>query len=194
MSLTVYFENTFVVAITYQQAQQSQDYHKVFYINGELKKKEYSKNGVIDYVSYFLSSVEQESDGVAIITSAYPNTDFNIVKLEQIGSYNIKNERWYNNFGIFNDFERKLLIDSVGREICEQKIYSDNGNTSVITTKFYHHDFERQCFYDETTGFITFINGNNPETEYLPIDEYLQYHNANFLIDNPYYRNDNFLP
>jgi len=200
MPAAVAYENEFAAPVSAQQIQHLKTYYKVFYTGNAVKKKEHYHDAKLASVIYYLDPGEPESQAASMLTSHYQVDYFEIRDKKTYGVYRIETAKMYNGNGVYDDYIESELYDALGKLICMKAESLFKGVQYTEVKKYFHdtvYQAEYECLYD-SNGLLAALKGNIPpfvpENDYtIPAAE-LSLYSLEFVIQNLYYANADFLP
>jgi hypothetical protein len=195
--MEISYTNQLDELITEQQIEYINKYHKIFSLNGVVKKSEVYSNKKLYTVIYHKDDGELDAD----IIGEFSNLFLELREKESVfANYSIISVRYYKDGVLYNN--GRELYDNNNNEICSQfydlttneplyedteKYLYDENNEKILRFE-YNENGTLKCVW----GDLVLQNADyNVETIYL---EDIPFYFPDLLSNNPYYTNANMLP
>ncbi|MFM9985590.1 MAG: hypothetical protein ACKVOK_10190 [Flavobacteriales bacterium] len=194
MSTNRKYYNQFGKPITEEQKNELTSYKEDIFVNEDLRKRiEYYNNSIKSIHFYLFASETVISVLPELSSPEYQNAFVKIIEKSTIGSYSCTIFTLFEPGLVNSNLTEKKLYDSTGKLLCDQLVDSIS-NAIIETFKYFYPEgsnYGIECQYHE--GQLDTVENYSPINPKLNVSEYLTIY-PNFLVDNPYYGTDSFLP
>ena len=143
------YVGAFGIEIKEEEKQNHRWYKKVIELEGEQKKILSYYKGELDYIIYYLNSLEQDSEVLTELKEAHPNCEsFYLIEKEKKDGYHIEHERIYHEGNDIYPWIHRSIVNEEGAHICSEnitlgKLFSiDNSRQEEsVRTKYFYNEF-----------------------------------------------------
>ena len=190
--MTIEYANVDMEPISLEQLELVTEYFKLYKVDGLLKKIESYDNNQLEDIEYYISENESIDD---VFMEAGTNS-LEIVTNLAYNQYTIKTITYYNN-GAVVATDKELLYK--GMILCFSELNAIGEANLLFSRKYFYDENGEEQFnfsYNEDGSLRSFYGFSYPFSEFnqsLPATDISTYF-PNFLLDNPYYLNFDFLP
>lgn len=130
-------------AITPEQANQLDEYAKVYTDKGIIKKREHYKKNVITHISHYISSDESESEIINLYSDDV--VPFSVIEILTLPNHKIQIEKTYVEYNLKH--KSRWLYNTAGYVICDEQ-YNISTDQPMYddTEKFFYDISFDDCF------------------------------------------------